>query len=269
MSRLQTRFAELKQEGRAALVTFVTAGDPSYDTSLAILKGLPKAGADVIELGMPFTDPMADGPAIQLANLRALAGKQNMLKTLQMVREFRRDDAHTPLVLMGYFNPIHHYGVARFVEDAKAAGVDGLIVVDLPPEHNEDLCDPAQAAGIDFIRLTTPTTGDARLPTVLEGSSGFVYYVSVAGVTGAGSATVEHVEQAVARLKRHTDLPVCVGFGIRSPEHAATIARLADGVVVGSALIDRIAKADSGEQAIDGVLGLCRELVDGVRGARK
>lgn len=269
MSRLQTRFAELKQEGRAALVTFVTAGDPSHDTSLAILKGLPKAGADVIELGMPFTDPMADGPAIQLANLRALAGKQNMLKTLQMVREFRRDDAHTPLVLMGYFNPIHHYGVARFVEDAKAAGVDGLIVVDLPPEHNEDLCDPAQAAGIDFIRLTTPTTGDARLPTVLEGSSGFVYYVSVAGVTGAGSATVEHVEQAVARLKRHTDLPVCVGFGIRSPEHAATIARLADGVVVGSALIDRIAKADSGEQAIDGVLGLCRELADGVRGARK
>lgn len=269
MSRLQTRFAELKQEGRAALVTFVTAGDPCYDTSLAILKGLPRAGADVIELGMPFTDPMADGPAIQLANLRALAGKQNMLKTLQMVREFRRDDAHTPLVLMGYFNPIHHYGVARFVEDAKAAGVDGLIVVDLPPEHNEDLCDPAQAAGIDFIRLTTPTTGDARLPTVLEGSSGFVYYVSVAGVTGAGSATVEHVEQAVARLKRHTDLPVCVGFGIRSPEHAATIARLADGVVVGSALIDRIAKADSGEQAIDGVLGLCRELADGVRGARK
>ncbi|MCQ4326015.1 tryptophan synthase subunit alpha [Stutzerimonas stutzeri] len=268
MSRLETRFAELKQQGRAALVTFVTAGDPDYATSLAILKGLPAAGADVIELGMPFTDPMADGPAIQLANLRALAGKQNMLKTLQMVREFRTQDQTTPLVLMGYFNPIHHYGVPRFVEDALAAGVDGLIVVDLPPEHNEDLCDPAQAAGIDFIRLTTPTTDDKRLPVVLNGSSGFVYYVSVAGVTGAGSATLEHVEQAVARLKRHTELPVCVGFGIRTPEQAAAIARLAEGVVVGSALVDQIANAKTGEQAVEGVLGLCREISAGVRGAR-
>ncbi len=268
MSRLETRFAELKQEGRAALVTFVTAGDPDYDTSLQILKGLPAAGADVIELGMPFTDPMADGPAIQLANLRALAGKQNMRKTLQMVREFREDDSTTPLVLMGYFNPIHHYGVPRFVEDALAAGVDGLIVVDLPPEHNEDLCDPAQAAGIDFIRLTTPTTDDQRLPVVLNGSSGFVYYVSVAGVTGAGSATLEHVEEAVARLKRHTDLPVCVGFGIRTPEQAAAIARLTDGVVVGSALIDQIASAKSSEEAVEGVLGLCREISAGVRTAR-
>ncbi|MBX9712540.1 MAG: tryptophan synthase subunit alpha [Pseudomonadaceae bacterium] len=268
MSRLQSRFAELKQQNRAALVTFVTAGDPDYATSLSILKGLPAAGADVIELGMPFTDPMADGPAIQLANIRALGGHQDMVKTLQMVREFRAGNSDTPLVLMGYFNPIHHYGVPRFIEEAKAAGVDGLIVVDLPPEHNEDLCDPAQAAGLDFIRLTTPTTDDARLPTVLNGSSGFVYYVSVAGVTGAGAATLEHVEQAVARLRRHTDLPISIGFGIRTPEHAATIARLADGVVVGSALIDQIANAASPQHAIDGVLGLCRELADGVRGAR-
>ena len=269
MSRLQSRFAELKQQNRAALVTFVTAGDPNYEASLAILKGLPEAGADVIELGMPFTDPMADGAAIQLANIRALGGHQDMIKTLQMVREFRQGNSETPLVLMGYFNPIHHYSVPRFIEEAKAAGVDGLIVVDLPPEHNEDLCDPAQAAGLDFIRLTTPTTDDARLPVVLNGSSGFVYYVSVAGVTGAGAATLEHVEQAVARLRRHTDLPISIGFGIRTPEHAATIARLADGVVVGSALIDQIAGAASPQQAIDGVLGLCRQLAAGVRGARQ
>ncbi|MVW74225.1 tryptophan synthase subunit alpha [Pseudomonas xionganensis] len=268
MSRLQTRFAELKQQNRAALVTFVTAGDPNYDASLAILKGLPKAGADVIELGMPFTDPMADGPAIQLANIRALEGRQDLAKTLQMVREFRQDEQATPLVLMGYFNPIHKYGVSRFIADAKEAGVDGLIVVDLPPEHNADLCDPAQAAGIDFIRLTTPTTDDKRLPKVLNGSSGFVYYVSVAGVTGAGSATLEHVQEAVTRLRRHTDLPLCIGFGIRTPEHAATIARLADGVVVGSALIDQIANAASSEQAVDGVLSLCAALAEGVRGAR-
>ncbi|WP_371232114.1 tryptophan synthase subunit alpha [Pseudomonas sp. QE6] len=268
MSRLQTRFAELKQQNRAALVTFITAGDPGYSTSLDILKGLPAAGADVIELGMPFTDPMADGPAIQLANIRALGNGQNLAKTLKMVREFRQDDSTTPLVLMGYFNPIHYYGVDKFIADAKEAGVDGLIVVDLPPEHNEDLCHPAQAAGIDFIRLTTPTTDDQRLPTVLEGSSGFVYYVSVAGVTGAGAATLEHVEQAVARLRRHTDLPVSIGFGIRTPEHAASVARLADGVVVGSALVDKIANAESSADAVQGVLGLCRELAEGVRNAR-
>ncbi|MGY8829013.1 MAG: tryptophan synthase subunit alpha [Pseudomonadales bacterium] len=268
MSRLQSRFAELKQQNRAALVTFVTGGDPNYDTSLAILKGLPAAGADVIELGMPFTDPMADGPAIQLANIRALDNGQDLAKTLQMVREFREGEQVTPLVLMGYFNPIHKYGVARFIAEAKDAGVDGLIVVDLPPEHNADLCDPAQAAGLDFIRLTTPTTDDKRLPKVLNGSSGFVYYVSVAGVTGAGSATLDHVEQAVTRLRRHTDLPLCIGFGIRTPEHAATIARLAEGVVVGSALIDQIANASSNEQAVDGVLSLCEALAEGVRGAR-
>lgn len=269
MNRLKNRFAALKAENRAALVTFITAGDPNYATSLAILKGLPDAGADVIELGMPFTDPMADGPAIQLANIRALSGQQDMLKTLEMVREFRASNQETPLVLMGYYNPIFAYGVARFVADAKAAGVDGLIVVDLPPEHNDELCDPAQAAGIDFIRLTTPTTDDHRLPKVLNGSSGFVYYVSVAGVTGAGAATMEHVEQAVARLRRHTALPVCIGFGIRTPEHAAEIARRADGAVVGSALIDKIANAASSEEAINGVLTLCRELAEGVRGARK
>lgn len=268
MSRLQTRFAELKEQNRAALVTFITAGDPGYSTSLDILKGLPEAGADVIELGMPFTDPMADGPAIQLANIRALGNGQNLAKTLKMVREFRAGNTATPLVLMGYFNPIHYYGVDKFIADAKEAGVDGLIVVDLPPEHNEDLCHPAQAAGIDFIRLTTPTTDDQRLPTVLEGSSGFVYYVSVAGVTGAGAATLEHVEQAVARLRRHTDLPVSIGFGIRTPEHAASVARLADGVVVGSALIDKIAEATSSADAVQSVLGLCRQLAEGVRNAR-
>lgn len=268
MSRLQTRFAELKEQNRAALVTFITAGDPDYATSLEILKGLPEAGADVIELGMPFTDPMADGPAIQLANIRALSNKQDLAKTLQMVREFRQGNQTTPIVLMGYFNPIHKMGVERFIAEAKEAGVDGLIVVDLPPEHNEDLCDPAQAAGIDFIRLTTPTTDDARLPVVLNNSSGFVYYVSVAGVTGAGSATLEHVEQAVARLKRHTGLPVAIGFGIRTPEQAAAIARLAEGVVVGSALIDHIANAQSSAEAVAGVLGHCRELAEGIRNAR-
>ena len=269
MSRLQNRFAELKAENRAALVTFITAGDPDYATSLSILKGLPDAGADVIELGMPFTDPMADGPAIQLANIRALAGKQGMQQTLQMVREFREGNQSTPLVLMGYYNPIFVYGVERFISDAKEAGVDGLIVVDLPPEHNDELCEPAQSAGLDFIRLTTPTTDDDRLPTVLAGSSGFVYYVSVAGVTGAGAATMDHVEEAVTRLRRHTDLPVCIGFGIRTPQHAAEVAKRAEGAVVGSALIDKIAEAQSPQQAIDGVLGLCRELAEGVRGARR
>ncbi|QFT20007.1 Tryptophan synthase alpha chain [Pseudomonas sp. THAF187a] len=269
MSRLHNRFAELKAENRAALVTFITAGDPDYATSLEILKGLPDAGADVIELGMPFTDPMADGPAIQLANIRALDGKQNMVKTLQMVREFRAGNQDTPLVLMGYYNPIFCYGVERFIADAKAAGVDGLIVVDLPPEHNDELCEPAQAAGIDFIRLTTPTTDDERLPTVLNGSSGFVYYVSVAGVTGAGAATMDHVEEAVARLRRHTDLPLCIGFGIRTPEHAAEVAKRAEGAVVGSALIDKIAEATSPSEAVNGVLSLCRELAEGVRSARR
>lgn len=268
MSRLQSCFAALKEQNRAALVTFITGGDPDYASSLAILKGLPAAGADVIELGMPFTDPMADGPAIQLANIRALGNGQNLRKTLQMVSEFRQGNQTTPLVLMGYFNPIHHYGVERFINDAKAAGVDGLIVVDLPPEHNDDLCDPAQAAGLDFIRLTTPTTDDARLPVVLNGSSGFVYYVSVAGVTGSGSASMDQLDEAIARLKRHTALPLCIGFGIRTPEHAAEVARRAEGVVVGSALIDQIAAAANAEAAVQGVLSLCQALSQGVHNAR-
>ncbi len=268
MSRLEQRFADLKAEGRAALVTFVTAGDPGYDTSLAILKGLPAAGADVIELGMPFTDPMADGVAIQLASLRALEAGQNLKKTLEMVREFRLENDTTPIVLMGYYNPIHNYGVAAFVAKAREIGVDGLIIVDLPPEHDAELATPAQAAGIDFIRLTTPTTDDARLPKVLERSSGFVYYVSVAGVTGAGSATTEQVSKAIERLRRHTDLPISVGFGIRTPEQAAAVARLADGVVVGSALVDKIANAAHPGQAVEYVLALCSDLAKGVRNAR-
>ena len=269
MSRLEQRFADLKAEGRAALVTFVTAGDPGYDTSLAILKGLPAAGADVIELGMPFTDPMADGVAIQLATLRALEAGQTLAKTLQMVREFRKDNTTTPIVLMGYYNPIHRFGVEAFVAQASEAGVDGLIIVDLPPEHDAELATPAQTAGIDFIRLTTPTTDDARLPQVLARSSGFVYYVSVAGVTGAGSATTEHVTSAIERLRRHTSLPISVGFGIRTPEQAAAIARLAEGVVVGSALVDKIAKAPNEGQAVEDVLALCTQLAQGVRSARQ
>ena len=269
MSRLEQRFADLKAEGRAALVTFVTAGDPGYDTSLAILKGLPAAGADVIELGMPFTDPMADGVAIQLATLRALEAGQTLAKTLQMVREFRKDNTATPIVLMGYYNPIHRFGVEAFVAQASEAGVDGLIIVDLPPEHDAELATPAQTAGIDFIRLTTPTTDDTRLPQVLAHSSGFVYYVSVAGVTGAGSATTEHVTSAIERLRRHTSLPISVGFGIRTPEQAAAIARLAEGVVVGSALVDKIAKAPTEGQAVEDVLALCEQLAQGVRSARQ
>ncbi|MBA1203881.1 tryptophan synthase subunit alpha [Pseudomonas capeferrum] len=268
MSRLEQRFADLKAEGRSALVTFITAGDPGYDASLAILKGLPDAGADVIELGMPFTDPMADGVAIQLATLRALEAGQNLAKTLQMVREFRVGNQTTPIVLMGYYNPIHRFGAERFVAEAKEAGVDGLIIVDLPPEHDAELAEPAHAVGIDFIRLTTPTTDDARLPRVLQRSSGFVYYVSVAGVTGAGSATSENVRDAITRLRRHTNLPISVGFGIRTPEQAAAIAKLADGVVVGSALVDKIAQAKDADQAVRDVLDLCSALAEGVRAAR-
>ena len=233
--RIDRRFAELKKEGRAALVTFTMAGDPDHATSVAILKALPKAGADVIELGMPFTDPMADGPAIQAAGLRALKAGQNMKKTLAAVRNFRNGDDTTPLVLVGYYNPIYIYGVERFLGDAKAAGVDGLIVVDLPPEEDSELCLPAMKAGLNFIRLATPTTDDKRLPTVLTNTSGFVYYVSITGITGAAAPDAEKVTAAVARIKRHTSLPVCVGFGVRTAAHARAIAAGADGVVVGSA----------------------------------
>ena len=273
-SRIEARFAALQQQGRAALVTFLTAGDPDPATSLAILQGLPKAGADVIELGMPFTDPMADGPAIQAASLRALAAGQRMTKTLDMVRAFRATDGDTPIVLMGYYNPIYVYGVARFLADAKAAGVDGLIVVDLPPEEDEELCLPALRAGLNFIRLATPTTDDRRLPAVLANASGFVYYVSVAGITGAAAPNAQRVGEAVARIKRVTKLPVAVGFGVRTAQAAAEIARGADGVVVGSALIDALkqsldANGKATARTVAAVTGLVAELAAGVRSARR
>src|SRR5579862_1151551 len=226
--RMDRRFAALRQEGRAALVTFVMAGDPNLATSLAILKALPAAGADLIELGMPFTDPMADGPAIQAAGLRALAAGTTLAKTLVLAAEFRAFDATTPLVLMGYYNPIYVYGVGRFLADAKAAGVDGVIVVDLPPEEDAELCLPALDAGLAFIRLATPTTNDARLPAVLANTAGFVYYVSITGITGAAAPNADRVGDAVARIKRHTHLPVAVGFGVRDAASAAGIAARAD-----------------------------------------
>jgi len=271
-TRIDRRFAALRKQGRAALVTFVMAGDPDYDASLAILQALPQAGADVIELGMPFTDPMADGPAIQAAGLRALAAGQNMKRTLSLVREFRRGDDATPIVLMGYFNPIYVYGAARFLEDAKSAGVDGLIVVDLPPEEDEELCLPALAAGLNFIRLATPTTDDKRLPTVLTNTSGFVYYVSITGITGAAAPDAGKVAGAVERIKRHTKLPVCVGFGVRTAEQARGIAEGADGVVVGSALVEAVRKSLDAEgqataETTTFVRNLVAELAQGVRGA--
>lgn len=267
-SRMERRFSALKQENRSALVTFITAGDPDYDHSLNTLLGLPGAGADVIELGMPFTDPMADGAAIQLASQRALGAGQNLAKTLQMVRELRQQDQETPLVLMGYYNPIYRYGVDQFVQDAAAAGVDGLIVVDLPPEHDDELCIPAREAGIHFIRLATPTTDAARLPSVLNNTSGFLYYVSSTGVTGAAAPTPEKVEREVAAIKQHTEIPVAVGFGIRTPEQAARIGQFADAVVVGSALIDCIHKAETPEAGTEAVLALTADLAGAVRRAR-
>jgi tryptophan synthase alpha chain len=272
-SRIERRFAALKVESRAALMTFVMAGDPDYATSLAILKALPQAGADLIELGMPFTDPMADGPAIQAAGLRALSSGQNMKKTLALVREFRQSDEATPVVLMGYYNPIYVYGVPKFLVDAKAAGVDGLIVVDLPPEEDEELCLPALKAGFNFIRLATPTTDDKRLPKVLTNTSGFVYYVSITGITGSAAPEAGKVAAAVARIKRHTKLPVCVGFGVRSAEQARAIAQGADGVVVGSALVEVVRESlGPGRKATPvtakSVADLVRKLAAGVRAAR-
>ena len=272
-ARIPRRFNALKAEGRAALVTFLTAGDPDAATSLALLRGLPAAGADLIEIGMPFTDPMADGPAIQAASLRALAAGMTLAGTLELVRGFRAADDATPIILMGYFNPIYRYGVDRFLADAKAAGVDGLIVVDLPPEEDEELCLPALAAGISFIRLATPTTDDARLPMVLRHTSGFVYYVSITGITGTGAASDQAILEAVTRLRRHTDLPVAVGFGIISPERAAAVAKVADAAVVGSAIVGRLAKGLDAEGKpraglIEDVLGFVGELAAGVRGAR-
>jgi tryptophan synthase alpha chain len=273
-TRIDTRFAELKKEGRAAFVTFVMCGDPDLATSLEIIKALPKAGADIIEIGMPFTDPMADGPAIQAAGLRALKAGTTLKKTLQVVRDFRKDDATTPIVLMGYYNPIYIYGVDKFLVDAKSAGVDGLIVVDLPPEEDTELCLPALKAGLNFIRLATPTTDDKRLPAVLANTSGFVYYVSITGITGSASADTAQVSSAVARIKRHTQLPVCVGFGIRTPEAARGIAQAANGAVVGSALIDALrATLDSEDRAtaktVPAVADLAAALAQGVHGAKQ
>jgi tryptophan synthase alpha chain len=273
-TRIDKRFAALKNEGRAALVTFTMAGDPDYDTALAIAKALPNAGADVIELGMPFTDPMADGPAIQAAGVRALAAGQNMIKTLKLVREFRKSDDITPIVLMGYYNPIYIYGVDRFLVDAKAAGVDGLIVVDLPPEEDEELCLPTLKAGLNFIRLATPTTDDKRLPAVLNNTSGFVYYVSITGITGAAAPDASKVSAAVARIKRHTKLPVAVGFGVRTAEQARAISEAADGVVVGSALVDALRGSldkhgKAGPGTIKAVTDLVSSLAKGVAAARR
>jgi tryptophan synthase alpha chain len=272
-TRIEERFAARQREGRAALVTFVTAGDPDYATSLEILRALPRSGADVIELGMPFTDPMADGPAIQASSLRALKAGQNMRKTLAMVAQFREADAATPIVLMGYYNPIYVYGVARFLVDAKAAGVDGLIVVDLPPEEDDELCLPALQAGLNFIRLATPTTDDKRLPAVLANTSGFVYYVSITGITGMAAPDTGKVKSAVSRIKRHTALPVAVGFGVRTALQARAIAEVADGVVVGSALVDALKQSLGGDMkatksSVKAVTDLVAGLAQGVRGAR-
>ena len=270
-TRIERRFAALGRERRAALVTFVTAGDPDPATSLDILRALPGAGADLIELGMPFTDPMADGPAVQASSLRALEAGQDMHKTLRLVTDFRKADDATPIVLMGYYNPIYVYGVPRFLADAKAAGVDGLIVVDLPPEEDDELCLPTLAAGLNFIRLATPTTDDKRLPAVLHNTSGFVYYVSITGITGMAAPDTGKVAAAVARIKRHTLLPVAVGFGVRTAAQARAIAAAADGVVVGSVLVDAVKQSLGGDKVgtVKAVTGLVAELAAGVRAARR
>lgn len=273
-TRIDRRFGRLKDEGRPALVTYIMAGDPDFDTALSIMKALPDAGADVIELGMPFSDPMADGPAIQAASVRALKAGTKLRHALDAVGRFRARDADTPIVLMGYFNPIYNYGVDRFLAEARRAGVDGLIVVDLPPEEDAELCLPALAAGVNFIRLATPTTDDARLPKVLANTSGFVYYVSIMGITGTKEVPEAAVRAAVDRLKRHTDLPVAVGFGISTPEQAAGIAKVADAAVVGSAIV-RVLKEHLDETGaatpglVDAVLATVRRLADGVRAGAK
>lgn len=268
-TRIDKRLEALGAENRPALVTYFMGGDPDYESSLAIMRALPKAGADILELGMPFSDPMADGPTIQAAGQRALKSGQTLTRTLQMVAEFRKGDDDTPIVMMGYYNPIYIYGVDRFLESCLEVGVDGLIVVDLPPEMDAELCVPALKAGINFIRLATPTTDDARLPTVLRNTSGFVYYVSMTGITGSALPAVGLVGEAVKRIKRHTALPVCVGFGIKTAAQAETIGRAADGVVVGSAIVDAINRAhDRGADPAEAAASLVRELADGLRRAR-
>lgn len=263
MTRIDAKFAALKAEGKKAFVSYVMAGDPDYDTARDVVLGLPGAGVDVIELGLPFTDPMADGPTIQLAGQRALEGGMTLKRTLDMVRELRAVDDTTPVVLMGYYNPIYSHGVEAFLRDAGDAGVDGLIVVDLPPEEDDELCIPAQAAGLNFIRLATPTTDDARLPAVLTNTSGFVYYVSITGITGAGEANAADVAPEVARIKAQTDLPVIVGFGIKTPEASQAIAAVADGAVVGSAIVERIGRGDG----VDDVLAYVADLAAGAHRA--
>jgi len=263
MTRIDAKFAALKADGKKAFVAYVMAGDPDYDTSLEIVKGLPGAGVDVIELGLPFTDPMADGPTIQMAGQRALDGGMTLEKTLRLATEFRKQDDVTPIVLMGYYNPIYSRGVDRFLVDAKAAGIDGLIIVDLPPEEDEELCLPAQAAGLNFIRLATPTTDEARLPKVMQNTSGFVYYVSITGITGSAEAEAVDVAPEVARIQTAGNLPVIVGFGINTPEKAEAIAKVADGAVVGSAIVSKIGKGD----AVSDVLGFVKTLADGAHRA--
>ncbi len=272
MSRIATRFAELKRANRAAFMPFITAGDPDLETCFAILQKLPAMGADLIELGVPFSDPMADGPAVQASSLRALEAGMTVPKVFELVRRFRKEDQKTPIILMGYYNPIHAYGTARFAKDAAEAGVDGLITVDLPPEEDDVLRTPAQAQDLDIVRLATPTTNDARLPTVLEGASGFLYYVSIAGVTGTKSFAEEDVHKAVTRLKDKSGLPVAVGFGIKTPEQARAIARFADGAAVGSAIVDLVAKnnASGGKRdaLIAETLSFCQLLANAIHAAR-
>jgi len=272
-ARMDNRFAALKAEGRPALITYFMGGDPDFDTSLGIMKALPEAGADIIELGMPFSDPMADGPAIQMAGQRALKGGQTLSRTLELARKFREGDDKTPIVMMGYYNPIYVYGVDRFLDDALAAGIDGLIVVDLPPEMDDELCIPALKKGINFIRLATPTTDDKRLPAVLKNTSGFVYYVSMTGITGSALPDPSLVSSAVNRIKAHTNLPVCVGFGVKTADHAKAIGAAADGVVVGTAIVAQIAGSltkdgKAGPDTVASVATLVRGLATGVRAAR-
>ena len=263
MTRIDAKFAELKANGEKAFVTYVMAGDPNYDTSLEVVKGLPAAGVDIIELGLPFTDPMADGPTIQLAGQRALEAGMSLEKTLDMVRDFRLIDDITPIVLMGYYNPIYSYGVTKFLDNAKSAGIDGMIVVDLPPEEDGELCIPAQKAGLNFIRLATPTTDNKRLPTVLTNTSGFLYYVSITGITGTAAADASDVAPEVARIKAATDLPIIVGFGIRTPQNAHDIASIADGAVVGSAIVNQIGAGKSTTE----ILAFVKSLADGAHSA--
>ncbi len=263
MTRIDAKFEELRASGKKAFVSYIMAGDPDEAISLEIMKGLPEAGVDIIELGLPFTDPMADGPTIQLAGQRALQAGMTLQKTLDMARAFRESDKTTPIVLMGYYNPIYSRGVETFLKDAGEAGIDGLIVVDLPPEEDAELCIPAQAAGLNFIRLATPTTDDVRLPRVLQNTSGFVYYVSITGITGAANAEAADVGPEVARIKSQTDLPVIVGFGIKTPEKSREIASLSDGSVVGSAIVERIAAGESPQD----VLAFVKSLADGAHSA--